>query len=149
MERRRAGRSRSPCDRPGRAGGARGAGQSGADAGRGLGARCGVCERITVRRIGMHRCIVPVALAALACGNGDTVSGQTPAGLVPQEIAGRTLYLRPGFHVSVFAENLGGVRNLVLGPGAAVYAALQSPGKVVKLVDANADGVAEPVVDVA
>lgn len=96
----------------------------------------------------MDRRILPVALVALACTNGD-VSGQTPpTGLVPQEIAGRTLFVRPGFHVSLFAENLNGVRNLVLGPGGAVYASLQGPGKVVKLVDANGDGVAE-VTDVA
>jgi glucose/arabinose dehydrogenase len=92
---------------------------------------------------------VPAALMALACTNGEVASGQAPSGLVPQDIAGRTLFLRPGFHISLYAENLGGVRNLVLGPGGTVYAALQGAGKVVKLVDANGDGVAESAVDVA
>jgi glucose/arabinose dehydrogenase len=96
----------------------------------------------------MDRRIMPAAIMVLACTNGEVVSGQAPAGLVPQEIAGRTLYVRQGFRVSVFAENLGGIRNLALGPGGVAYATLQGPGKVVRLADANGDGVAE-VTDVA
>lgn len=92
--------------------------------------------------------MLPAALVVLACTNGESVSGQTP-GMVPQDIAGHTLYLRPGFHISLFADHVSGVRNLVLGPGGVVYAALQGPGRVVKLVDANGDGVAESVTDVA
>lgn len=92
--------------------------------------------------------MLPAALVVLACTNGESVSAQTP-GMVPQDIAGHTLYLRPGFHISLFADHVSGVRNLVLGPGGVVYAALQGPGKVVKLVDANGDGVAESVTDVA
>ena len=92
--------------------------------------------------------IVCPMLVALACG-GEPAPGQVPAGMVSQEIAGRTLYLRPGFHVALFADNLRDVRNLVLGPGGVVYAALQGPGKVVRLVDHNGDGVADSVIDVA
>jgi len=91
----------------------------------------------------MKRRFVPVALAVMACTKGEMVSGQAPDGLVPQEIAGRTLYVRPGFRISLFADNLGGVRNLALGPGGVVYASLQGAGKVVRLVDANGDGAAE------
>ncbi len=91
----------------------------------------------------MKRRFVPVALAVMACTKGEMVSGQAPDGLVPQEIAGRTLYVRPGFRISLFADNLGGVRNLALGPGGVVYASLQGAGKVVRLADANGDGVAE------
>ena len=94
------------------------------------------------------RRVVPAVCLALACG-GQPASGQTPAGMVPQAIAGHTLYLRPGFRIALFADDLRGVRNLVLGPGGVAYAALQGPGKVVKLVDRNGDGVADSVVDVA
>lgn len=96
-----------------------------------------------------NRRIIPAAILVLACTSGESVSGQAPTGMVPQEIAGHTLYLRPGFHIALFAEDLGGVRNLALGPGGVVYAALQGPGKVVKLVDGNGDGVADSVTDVA
>lgn len=96
-----------------------------------------------------NRRIIPAAILVLACTSGESVSGQAPTGMVPQEIAGHTLYLRPGFHIALFAEDLGGVRNLALGPGGVVYAALQGPGKVVKLVDGNRDGVADSVTDVA
>jgi len=95
------------------------------------------------------RRIMPATILVLACTSGESVSGQMPPGMVPQEIAGHTLYLRPGFHIGLFATDLSGVRNLVLGPGGGVYAALQRPGKVVKLVDGNGDGVAESVTDVA
>lgn len=94
------------------------------------------------------RRVMPAVCLVLACG-GEPASGQVPTGMVPQEIAGRTLYLRSGFHTGLFADNLRGVRNLVLGPGGAVFAALQGPGKVVKLVDGNGDGVADSIVDVA
>lgn len=97
----------------------------------------------------MKRPLVAVALLALACGENDSASGQSPPqGLVPQEILGHTLYLPPGFKIGVFAD-LGGVRNIVLGPAGVAYAALQGGGKIVKLVDANGDGVAESVTDVA
>ena len=95
------------------------------------------------------RRICSVALLTIACGGNETVAGQVPQGLVPREILGHTLYLRPGFRIAIFADNLAGVRNIALGPGGAVYAALMSGGKVVKLVDANRDGVAEAVTDVA
>jgi glucose/arabinose dehydrogenase len=57
--------------------------------------------------------------------------------------------LPSGFHVSVFAQGLSGVRNIVLGPGNVVYAALAQPGTIVKVPDTNRDGVADSVVTVA
>lgn len=90
-----------------------------------------------------------VALVVLACTNGDGVAGQQPAGMEPQQIAGHTLYHRAGFRVGLFADNLGGVRNIVVGPQGAVYAALQRGGRIVRLVDADGDGVADSVRDVA
>ncbi|MGH7537050.1 MAG: PQQ-dependent sugar dehydrogenase [Gemmatimonadales bacterium] len=91
-----------------------------------------------------------LALAALACGGNDSVAGQSPpTGMVPQEILGHTLYLRSGFKIGVFADQLGGVRYLALGPEGAVYASRSGAGRIVKLVDANGDGVAESVTDAA
>ena len=62
---------------------------------------------------------VPVALVVLACSNGEVVSGQTPpAGLVPQEIAGRTLYVRPGFHEPALDTAERFERHVLQDPGA-------------------------------
>src|SRR5204862_644724 len=47
-----------------------------------------------------------------------------------------------GFTVSLFVEGLNGDRYLALGPGGAVYASLPGAGRIVRLVDANGDGVA-------
>src|SRR5438093_5131404 len=57
-------------------------------------------------------------------------------------IAGHALYVPHGFTVNLFAEGLNGVRYLALGPGGAVYASLPA-GQIVRLVDANGDGVAD------
>jgi len=96
----------------------------------------------------MERRMMLAVLLVLGCTSGESVTAQAP-GMVPQEIAGHTLYLRSGFRVGIFADNLGGVRNIVLGPRGAVYAALQGSGRVVRLVDANGDGVADSVTDAA
>src|SRR6185437_14822900 len=58
-------------------------------------------------------------------------------------IAGHALYVPHGFTVNLFAEGLNGVRYLALGPGGAVYASMPSAGQIVRLVDANGDGVAD------
>src|SRR5207244_12137420 len=57
-------------------------------------------------------------------------------------IAGHALYVPHGFTVNLFAEGVNGVRYLALGPGGAVYASLPT-GQIVRLVDANGDGVAD------
>lgn len=64
------------------------------------------------------------------------------------------LTVPPGFKVSVFAENLNGLRYLALGPGGVVYGSRPGSrsdpnGAVVRLPDANGDGVADSVVVVA
>src|SRR5258706_284178 len=56
------------------------------------------------------------------------------------------LTVPPGFHVSVFAQNLNGVRYLVVGPGGVVYASRPSAGDILRLADANHDGVADSAV---
>jgi glucose/arabinose dehydrogenase len=79
---------------------------------------------------GMARCAAPT-LDAGPTGPRDTVA-----------IAGHALYVPPGFSANIFAV-AGGVRFLALGPGNAVYATLSDAGRIVRLVDANGDGVAE------
>jgi len=85
----------------------------------------------------MHQRAILAALVALAC-EGQPAAGQDPALTVPA-----------GFKVTVFAQNLNGVRYLTLGPGGAVYASRPSAGEIVRLVDANHDGVADTTVTVA
>ncbi len=85
----------------------------------------------------MQQRVVFVALLALGC-EGNSVDGQQQGLRVPA-----------GFHVSLFAQNLSGVRYLTLGPGGVVYASQPTSGVVVKLPDANHDGVADSAVTVA
>ncbi len=58
-------------------------------------------------------------------------------------IAGQALFVPRGFTVNLFAEGVNGVRYLALGPGDAVYASLPGAGQIVRLVDANGDGMAD------
>jgi glucose/arabinose dehydrogenase len=73
---------------------------------------------------------------ALACVGKPAVSQEQP------------LTVPPGFHVTVFAQSLNGVRYLVVGPGGVVYASRPSAGDIVRLADANHDGVADSAVTV-
>src|SRR2546430_17628607 len=59
------------------------------------------------------------------------------------------LHVPAGFRVSVFAQKLEGVRNLVSGPGSVVYAALQEGGTIVKRPAANNDGHADSAIIMA
>lgn len=86
---------------------------------------------------------------AIVCSPRPSVSGQTPPeGMVAQQVAGHTLFLRPGFKINVFAS-ADGVRNLVLGPGGVVYAALQDPGRVIRIAHTDGDTVAGAITDAA
>ncbi len=88
----------------------------------------------------MRQRALTVALAvllALAC-HGTPAAGQDQTPSVP-----------PGFKVTVFAPDVPGVRYLTLGPGGVVYASRPSAGTIVRLPDANGDGVADSVVVVA
>ncbi len=53
------------------------------------------------------------------------------------------LDVAPGFHVGVFAENVGPVRNLERAPNGDVFASLPELAAIVVLPDRNGDGVAE------
>jgi len=82
-----------------------------------------------------------LVLAALGCRSPSVAEKSILPDTIP--IAGHQLYVQSGFSVNLFATGLSGVRNLVLGPGGAVYATLSDGGAIVRLVDANVDGVAE------
>ncbi len=81
-----------------------------------------------------------LAALALACG-GAAATGQQPG--VPHDVAGHTLYLPPGFAVNIFADDVEGARALTLGPDGTVYLAQQKEGIILRLRDADGDGVAE------
>jgi glucose/arabinose dehydrogenase len=53
-----------------------------------------------------------------------------------------------GFSVSYFAKDLPGVRFMAVGPGGVVYATQPRRGRVIRLPDANHDGVADRVEEV-
>src|SRR5712664_4499977 len=88
----------------------------------------------------MRQRALSVALVAVACHG-------TPAG--GQARSDDALRVPPGFKIAVFAENLRGVRFMTLGPGNVIYASHAGSGLIVKLIDANHDGVADSVVTVA
>lgn len=94
-------------------------------------------------------CFVALVLGSVACatpvpGASDVLPGPHDS----VAIAGHMLYVPTGFSVNVFAPGQSGVRFLALGPGGAVYATLSQAGRIVRLVDADHDGVAESVVTV-
>lgn len=80
--------------------------------------------------------VAALACASLACA-GTPVAGQD-----------ETLRVPPGFGVSVFADRLEGVRYLALGPGNVIYASRPAAGVVMRLPDADADGLADTAITV-
>lgn len=90
----------------------------------------------TLLLVGSIACSAP-GDASVQAGPRDSVS-----------IAGHQLYVPKGFTVNLFAQGVGGVRFLAVGPGGVVYATLSGSGTIVRFVDANADGTAESSVPV-
>jgi len=90
--------------------------------------------------------VAALVLGASACGSPGAEARTGLADTV--EIAGHQLYTAVGFSINLYAEGLAGVRYLALGPSGAVYAALSDDGRIVRLQDANGDGVAETTVNV-
>jgi glucose/arabinose dehydrogenase len=72
-----------------------------------------------------------------------------PAGMDSVAIAGHMLYLPSGFHISVFSQQSGWPRFMAVGPDGATYVSRYGSGQVVKLPDANHDGVADTTIVVA
>ena len=98
----------------------------------------------------MRRLALLVALAA--CSSGDDTATPTPpdtsGGTATTPTLDGRLTVPAGFQVGYFAQGLGGVRFMTLGPDGAVYASLMNAGRVVRLPDGNADGAADSVVTV-
>ncbi|HKA25293.1 MAG TPA: PQQ-dependent sugar dehydrogenase [Candidatus Eisenbacteria bacterium] len=85
---------------------------------------------------GLAAFLVVLALAPVACASeGDQVAAR--------------LRVPKGFAISLYAENLPGVRFLSVGPGGEILATLTRQGRVVALPDANHDGRADRVISVA
>ena len=94
---------------------------------------------------------VLAATTILACG----ASAGDPAAGTPADTSARAtsldgkLTVPAGFTVGYFAKDLPGVRFMAVGPGGAIYATQPGRGRVVRLPDANKDGVADGVEVVA
>ena len=88
------------------------------------------------------RVAISVVLAFIACRSPQPAASQSQG---PDD----QLRVPNGFKISVFAQNVQGVRYMVLGPGNAIYASQPASGLVVKITDRNNDGVADTVVTVA
>jgi glucose/arabinose dehydrogenase len=96
----------------------------------------------------MHIAGAVALLVTLACGGG---AGSEPVTIPPND-TGRTttldgrLVVPAGLKVTYFARNLDGVRFMAVAPDGALYATQPSRGRVVRLPDANRDGIADSVV---
>lgn len=91
------------------------------------------------------------ATSVIACG----ASAGDPSAAASADTTGRVrtldgkLSVPSGFSVGYFAKDLRGVRFMTLGPGGVVYATQPRSGRVIRLPDANHDGVADEVQVVA
>jgi glucose/arabinose dehydrogenase len=88
------------------------------------------------------RAAISVVLAFIACRSPQRAAGQAQR---PDD----QLRVPSGFKIAVFAENLQGVRYMVLGPDNAIYASQPASGLIVKVTDRNNDGVADTAATVA
>ena len=86
-----------------------------------------------------------------AAGVVDCGAAADGPSAAPPDTTGRAsalegkLNVPQGFTVGYFAKDLRGVRFMALGPGGVVYATQPRSGRVVRLPDANHDGVADEV----
>jgi glucose/arabinose dehydrogenase len=80
-----------------------------------------------------------IVLLLAGCAGAQERGGATGAG---NALDGR-LTVPAGFRVQRFAEDVGGARMMALAPDSAVYVSRTGAGEVVRLVDADGDGVAE------
>src|ERR1041384_6152017 len=89
-----------------------------------------------------------VAAALFVLGCTDSVSSPRPHpgpafALDAVSVAGHTLYVPSGFTLNLFADGLDGARSLALAPDGAVFVTLSGNGEIVRLVDADGDGIAD------
>lgn len=93
-------------------------------------------------RTGAHATLaVAIAIGGAACSSERASQAEPPTQLTTTTFDGKLL-VPAGIKVAEFGK-VGGVRMMALGPDGAVYASRPSAGEVVRLVDANKDGVAE------
>ena len=97
------------------------------------------------------RAIAPaLLLMASACGSIRD-AGAHPSADAPRDTAGTVatldgkLRVPAGFKATYFARNVSGVRFMTVGPDGAVYASQSGQGRIIRLPDANHDGVADTV----
>ncbi len=97
------------------------------------------------------RRILAVLLATGCSGPAADDSNPTPTADTTTTIAALDGKLRvpTGFKVTQYASGLTGVRFMALAPDGAIYASQPERGRVVRLADANRDGVADSIVVVA
>src|SRR2546423_15058264 len=92
--------------------------------------------------------LLAATLLVLYCSDSVTSTHRAPQtpgfALEPAPVAGRTLFVQSGFKVNLFADAIGDVRSLALGPGGAVFVARSTEGDILRLVDTNGDGVPDP-----
>lgn len=94
------------------------------------------------------------AVCGLVPALGIGAAYRAPAPAITSDTTGRVstlegkLSVPAGFSVSSFAKDLPGVRFMALGPGGVVYATQPRRGRVIRLPDANHDGIADRVEEV-
>src|SRR3989442_1600079 len=90
-----------------------------------------------------RRTVLVAALLAAACHTERPAAPITPPpGMDSVSIAGHVLYIPTGFHINIFAT-ANGPRVMALAPDGSVYVSQFNANNIVRLVDADHDGVAE------
>jgi glucose/arabinose dehydrogenase len=91
--------------------------------------------------------LILVGCVVIGCNSRTALTGGGGGGFGGDSIpiAGHMLYVPVGFTVNIFAQGVSGVRFLALGPSGAVYATQSGSGRIVRLVDADGDGIADSV----
>lgn len=88
------------------------------------------------------RILIPTLAVAAA---GATTAATTTAVVPPADAASERLNVPAGFAVRRFAEGLGAPRLMTFGPDGLLYVADQDGDRVLRLPDANGDGLADEV----
>ena len=95
--------------------------------------------------------MVPALILAVSGCNSVKDASAHPSTEVARDTAGTVatldgkLRVPAGFKVSYYARNVDGVRFMTVGPDGAVYASQPGKGSILRLPDANHDGVADAV----
>jgi glucose/arabinose dehydrogenase len=101
------------------------------------------------RRLAFATAVMAAVMAACApavAGDAGVAGAQARSAGPVTEASLRKLRLPDGYRVALYARDLPGVRFMAVGPDGAVYASQPRSGRVVRLGDADADGVADSVV---